>query len=99
MIKLPTCGRSETAPRPYNSDASRFQLTYWAHHDFTDQTVLPGEIRTSEVPMFVITNTSQPRIARITRLEEASCPNLSHSKYSPTSSDPGAISVPGVLKS
>src|SRR5438552_6314979 len=23
-------------------------VTCWAHHDFTDQTVLPGEIRTSE---------------------------------------------------
>ena len=35
--------------RPYNSDASRFQFTCWAQHDFTDQTVLPGEIRTSGV--------------------------------------------------
>src|SRR5205809_5197760 len=24
-------------------------VTRWAHHDFTDQTVLPGETRTSEV--------------------------------------------------
>src|SRR5207249_2495412 len=24
-------------------------VTYWAHHDFTDQTVLPGEIRTSDI--------------------------------------------------
>src|SRR5438094_7286028 len=24
-------------------------VTCWAHHDFTDQAVLPGEIRTSEV--------------------------------------------------
>src|SRR5437667_9105261 len=24
-------------------------VTCWAHHDFTDQTVLPGEIRTSDI--------------------------------------------------